>query len=53
LIWYLENIFYQSIPAIYNEIYLWLGADADEILQENPILQIGFGLVATAMAMRL
>ena len=42
LIWYLENIFYHSIPAIFEEIYASLGSQAEEILAENPLLQLGF-----------
>lgn len=42
LIWYLENIFYYSIPKIYEEVYAKLGAEAQEILEDNPLLQLGF-----------
>lgn len=42
LIWYLENIFYHSIPSIYREVHQSLGADAAEILGDNPLLQLGF-----------
>ncbi len=42
LIWYLENIFYHSIPKIYEHVYASLGPDAEEILEDNPLLQLGF-----------
>jgi phosphoenolpyruvate carboxylase len=42
LVWYLENVFYHSIPQIYQEVYNSLGAEADEILGSNPLLQLGF-----------
>ena len=42
LTWFLENIFYNSIPAIYEEIYREVGADAQRILKDNQVLQLGF-----------
>lgn len=42
LIWYLENIFYQSIPSIYEEVFQTIGDDAHEIIKDNPLLQLGF-----------
>ena len=42
LVWYLENIFYHSIPQIYQEVYESLGSEADAILADNSLLQLGF-----------
>jgi phosphoenolpyruvate carboxylase len=42
LIWYLENVFYRSIPEIYNNVCAQLNGDADEILADNSLLQLGF-----------
>jgi len=42
LIWYLENVFYKSIPEIYNNVCAQLNGDADEILEDNSLLQLGF-----------
>ncbi len=42
LSWYLENIFYQSIPAIYREAHDELGEIAEDVFKENPLIQMGF-----------
>ena len=42
LIWYLENIFYYAIPAIYEEIYTSLGENADEIIGQSSLMKLGF-----------
>ncbi|MFT7104278.1 MAG: phosphoenolpyruvate carboxylase [Flavobacteriales bacterium] len=42
LVWYLENIFYHSIPQIYEEVAHSLGDEAEEIIGSNPLLQLGF-----------
>lgn len=42
LIWYLENVFYRSIPEIYNAVCDQLGDYAESSLGENPLLQLGF-----------
>jgi phosphoenolpyruvate carboxylase len=42
LIWYLENVFYQSIPEIYQSVCDQLGTEAEEVLEGNPLLQLGF-----------
>jgi len=42
LTWYLENIFYQSIPELYQEISQQLGVEAEEILGTNTLVQLGF-----------
>jgi len=42
LTWYLENIFYNSIPELYQEVSQQLGRDAEEILGNNTLVQLGF-----------
>lgn len=42
LIWYLENVFYQSIPMIYETVCDQLGEEAESALRDNPLLQLGF-----------
>ncbi|HCQ17065.1 MAG TPA: phosphoenolpyruvate carboxylase [Cryomorphaceae bacterium] len=42
LIWYLENIFYHSIPALYEDVFQSLGDNAHEVIGDNPLLQLGF-----------
>ncbi len=42
LSWYLENIFYHSIPEIYKEVRKTIGERADGILTYNSLLQLGF-----------
>lgn len=42
LIWYLENVFYQSIPEIYKSVRDRLGYDAEKVLEKNAVLQLGF-----------
>jgi phosphoenolpyruvate carboxylase len=42
LTWYLENIFYHSIPKLYQEVSVQLGQDAEDILGTNTLIQLGF-----------
>jgi len=42
LTWYLENIFYNSIPELYQEVSQQLGRDAEDILGTNTLVQLGF-----------
>ncbi len=42
LTWFLENIFYQAIPQIYLGVKKLLGSDAEEILADNALMQLGF-----------
>jgi phosphoenolpyruvate carboxylase len=42
LIWYLENVFYKSIPQIYDNVSAHLNESAEEILGNNSLLQLGF-----------
>ncbi|MFN2428856.1 MAG: phosphoenolpyruvate carboxylase [Cryomorphaceae bacterium] len=42
LTWYLENIFYESIPAIYRSVYDKIGERAAEIFKKNALIQLGF-----------
>ncbi|MCZ4410148.1 phosphoenolpyruvate carboxylase [Cryomorphaceae bacterium 1068] len=42
LIWYLENVFYKSIPEIYDNVCAQLGDHAEDILGDNSLLQLGF-----------
>jgi len=42
LIWYLENVFYKSIPKIYDNVSAQLNESAEEILGNNSLLQLGF-----------
>ncbi|MCH2214038.1 MAG: phosphoenolpyruvate carboxylase [Flavobacteriales bacterium] len=42
LIWYLDNVFYRSIPKIYENVCYQLGADAEDVLGNNSLLQLGF-----------
>jgi phosphoenolpyruvate carboxylase len=42
LIWYLENVFYKSIPEIYDNVCAQLSGDANEVLGDNSLLQLGF-----------
>lgn len=42
LTWYLENIFYNSIPKLYQEVSQQLGPNSEEILGSNTLVQLGF-----------
>lgn len=42
LTWYLENIFYHALPAIYEEIFASLGDRADEIIGQSSLMKLGF-----------
>jgi phosphoenolpyruvate carboxylase len=42
LSWYLENIFYQAIPAIYREAHAEMGVLAEDVFKDNPLIQMGF-----------
>ncbi len=42
LSWYLENIFYDTIPEIYRNAHEELGDTAKEIFRDNPLIQMGF-----------
>ncbi|HKL40535.1 MAG TPA: phosphoenolpyruvate carboxylase, partial [Cryomorphaceae bacterium] len=42
LIWYLEHVFYKSIPQIYDSVSAQLGDRAEEVLADNALLQLGF-----------
>ncbi|MFN2423079.1 MAG: phosphoenolpyruvate carboxylase [Cryomorphaceae bacterium] len=42
LTWYLENIFYDSIPEIYRDVAALIGPKADEIMKNNSLIQLGF-----------
>ncbi len=42
LTWYLENIFYESIPAIYRDAVRLIGPEAEEIMKYNSLIQLGF-----------
>jgi phosphoenolpyruvate carboxylase len=42
LSWYLENIFYHSIPGIYQDVVKLIGPKAHTILENNSLLQLGF-----------
>lgn len=42
LIWYLENVFYKSIPEIYDHVSTQLNENAEEILGDNSLVQLGF-----------
>lgn len=42
LTWYLENIFYESIPAIYRSVYDKIGERAADIFKKNALIQLGF-----------
>ncbi len=42
LSWYLENIFYHSIPEIYRDVVRLIGPAAETILENNSLLQLGF-----------
>lgn len=42
LTWYLENIFYHSIPEIYRDVVELIGPRAEKILENNSLLQLGF-----------
>jgi len=42
LIWYLDHVFYKSIPEIYENVCTQLGNEAEEILGDNSLLQLGF-----------
>lgn len=42
LTWYLENIFYNSIPDIYRDVQALIGPKAESIMKNNSLLQLGF-----------
>jgi phosphoenolpyruvate carboxylase len=42
LIWYLENVFYYTIPQIYEEIYESIGEGAEEIIGQSSLMKLGF-----------
>ncbi|HKL02158.1 MAG TPA: phosphoenolpyruvate carboxylase, partial [Cryomorphaceae bacterium] len=42
LTWYLESIFYESIPAIYRSVYDKIGEKAADVFKKNALIQLGF-----------
>ncbi len=42
LIWFLENIFYHTLPDIYEEIHESLGDKAEEVVGQSSLLKLGF-----------
>ncbi|MDH5382098.1 MAG: phosphoenolpyruvate carboxylase, partial [Cyclobacteriaceae bacterium] len=42
LIWFLENLFFQSIPAIYENMASQLGMDLNELSEKASSFQLGF-----------
>jgi len=42
LVWFLENVFYFSIPKIYKEIKFSFPDEFEDIVKDSPILQLGF-----------
>jgi phosphoenolpyruvate carboxylase len=42
LTWYLENIFYKSLPTIYKGVIQQVGAHSEEIIGDNTLIQLGF-----------
>lgn len=42
LIWYLENIFYNTIPEIYSDVVKLAGPSAEKIMENNSLIQLGF-----------
>jgi len=42
LIWFLENVFYFTLPEIYEEIHTSLGKDAEEVVGQSSLMKLGF-----------
>jgi phosphoenolpyruvate carboxylase len=42
LTWYLENVFYQAMPEIFNAVSKQIGPKAEKVFKDNTLLQMGF-----------
>jgi phosphoenolpyruvate carboxylase len=42
LVWFLENVFYFTLPTIYESIYESLGANAESIIKDSSLMKLGF-----------
>lgn len=42
LIWFLENVFYTTMPQIFSAASLLLGQEGEKALHKNALLQVGF-----------